>query len=153
MIVGATSQNNAEPVISIWSRQWENLETARPQLGKVVKNFVHGIIQLAIAIALLAYVSQVCVTMNTSISFESLGNIWQNLARPRDPTNEDIRTWVEQYIEHREEMIIISNENKLPTRRGKTASNMEMEHGESQTVILLGMLTSYACGHEVPFSS
>ncbi|KAG2126104.1 WD40-repeat-containing domain protein [Suillus cothurnatus] len=139
MIVGATSQNDAEPVISIWSRQRENLETARPPLGKVVKNFVRGIVQLAIAIALLAYVSHVCVTMNTSISFESLGNIWRNLARPRDPTNEDIRTWVEQYIEHREETIIISNENKLPTRRGKIASNMEMEHGESQTVILLGM--------------
>jgi len=77
--------------------------------------------------------------MNTSISFESLGNIWQNLARPHNPTNEDIRTWVEQYIEHREETIIISNENKLPTRWGKIASNMEMEHGELQTVILLGM--------------
>jgi negative regulator of sigma E activity len=59
MIVGATSQNDAEPVISIWSRQRENLETARPPLGKVVKNFVRGIVQLAIAIALLAYVSHV----------------------------------------------------------------------------------------------
>ncbi|KAG2048868.1 WD40 repeat-like protein [Suillus hirtellus] len=138
MIVGATSQNDAEPVISIWSHQWENLETAHLPLGKALKNFVRGIVQLTIAIALLAYVSHVCVTMNTSISFESLGDIWQNLARPCDPTNEDIRAWVEQYIEHREETIVISNENNLPTRRGKTASNMEMEHGESQAVILLG---------------
>jgi hypothetical protein len=55
--------------------------------------------------------------------------------------NDDIRTWVEQYIEHREETIVISNENKIPTRRGKTgsSSNMEMEHGESQAVILLGI--------------
>jgi hypothetical protein len=58
MIVGATSQNDAEPVISIWSRQRDNLETARP-LGKALKNFVRGIVQLAIAMALLAYVSHV----------------------------------------------------------------------------------------------
>ncbi|KAG2341495.1 hypothetical protein BDR05DRAFT_949587 [Suillus weaverae] len=76
MIVGATSQNDAEPVISIWRRQWENFETACPPLGKALKNFVRGIVQLAIAMALLAYVSHVCVTMNTSISFKSLGNIW-----------------------------------------------------------------------------
>ncbi|KAG1846393.1 WD40-repeat-containing domain protein [Suillus subalutaceus] len=99
IIVGATSQNDAEPVISIWSHQRNNLEMPHP-LGRAFKNFVWGVVQLAIAMALLTY----CVTMNTSISFESLGSIWQNLARPQDLTNEDIRVWVEQYIEHQGEM-------------------------------------------------
>ncbi|KAG2114688.1 uncharacterized protein F5147DRAFT_649850 [Suillus discolor] len=74
IIVGATSQNNAEPVISIWSCQWDNLKIACP-LGKALKNFY--------------------VAMNTSISFKSLGNIWQNLAQLCEPTNDDIHAWVE----------------------------------------------------------
>ncbi|KAG0698978.1 hypothetical protein DFH29DRAFT_877627 [Suillus ampliporus] len=121
IIVGATSQNDTEPVISIWSHQRDNLETPRP-LGRALKNFVRGIVQLAIVIALLTYVSHVIShklsfvrSVTTYPDCKSLGNIWQNLARPHDPMNHDIRVWVEQYIEHRGEMVVISDENRIHT--------------------------------------
>lgn len=80
------------------------------------------------------------VTMNTPISFEPLGNIWRNLARPHEPTNDDIRVWVEQYIEHRGVVVGTSDENRRRTDQGKTGTpNIEMGHGEeSQAVIFLG---------------
>jgi hypothetical protein len=63
VIFGATSMNDAEPTISIWSRRRDNAEASidRP-LGMRLKNFLRGIVQLALAIALTAYVSNiVCI--------------------------------------------------------------------------------------------
>lgn len=45
-------------MISIWSRRRDGLETPRP-IGRALKHFVRGIVQLVIAMALLAYVSYV----------------------------------------------------------------------------------------------
>ncbi|KAG2037329.1 hypothetical protein BDR03DRAFT_982322 [Suillus americanus] len=66
VIVGATSQNNVEPIISIWSHQQDNHATPRC-LGTTLKHFAWGIVQLAIAMALLTYVSNL-PTYNEQIS-------------------------------------------------------------------------------------
>jgi hypothetical protein len=56
LIFGATSTNNAEPTISIWCCKCAISPSDHP-LGSEVKNFVWGIIQLAIAVVIIAYVS------------------------------------------------------------------------------------------------
>ncbi|KAG2747123.1 WD40 repeat-like protein [Suillus brevipes Sb2] len=56
LIFGATSTNDLEPTISIWYRKRETAPSDRP-LGTAIKNFVRGIVQLAIAMAIMAYVS------------------------------------------------------------------------------------------------
>jgi WD40 repeat protein len=56
LIFGATSTNDAEPTISIWCRKRAISPSDHP-LGSEVKSFVRGIIQLAIAMAIIAYVS------------------------------------------------------------------------------------------------
>ncbi|KAG2079479.1 WD40-repeat-containing domain protein [Suillus discolor] len=58
VIVGATSQNDAEAIISVWSRQWDNHATPH-RLGTALKHFARGIVQLTIAMALLIYISNV----------------------------------------------------------------------------------------------
>ncbi|KAG1793681.1 WD40-repeat-containing domain protein [Suillus plorans] len=54
IIVGAMSQDDTELIISVWSRQRNNLETPRP-FGRALKNFVRGIVQLVITMVLIAY--------------------------------------------------------------------------------------------------
>lgn len=60
VIFGATSMNDAEPTISIWSRKRDNAEASiEGPLVTRLKNFLRGIVQLALAIALIAYVSNI----------------------------------------------------------------------------------------------
>jgi WD40 repeat protein len=55
LIFGATSTNDAEPTISIWCRKRATLPSNRP-LGSAIKNFMRGVLQLAIAMVIIAYV-------------------------------------------------------------------------------------------------
>ncbi|OJA12390.1 hypothetical protein AZE42_11779 [Rhizopogon vesiculosus] len=119
VIFGATSMNDVEPIISIWSRKRENAEASidRP-LGTRLKSFLRGIVQLALAIALIAYVSNIFIServmMNASgVSFTSLGNAWQEYSKlktgPHELTNDDIHIMVDQYIEDRKMEQFIAN--------------------------------------------
>lgn len=55
--------NDTEPTISIWCRKQDSVAKStndRP-LESALKNFVRGIAQLAIAMALIAYVSSIAI--------------------------------------------------------------------------------------------
>ncbi|KAG1901790.1 WD40-repeat-containing domain protein [Suillus fuscotomentosus] len=102
LIFGATSMNNTEPTISIWCRKLDSVakSTNDHPLESALKNFVRGIAQLTITMALIAYVLR---THNTSrISLAPLGNAWQEYSkkfnRPQDLTD-DVCLLVEKYIE------------------------------------------------------
>ncbi|KAG1894223.1 WD40-repeat-containing domain protein [Suillus fuscotomentosus] len=56
LIFGAMSMNNMEPTISIWSRKQDTVAKSADHPLSALKNFVRGIAQLAIAMALIAYV-------------------------------------------------------------------------------------------------
>ncbi|KAG2751885.1 WD40 repeat-like protein [Suillus brevipes Sb2] len=63
LIFGATSMNDTEPTISIWCRKQDSVTKStndRP-LESALKNFVRGIAQLAIAMALIAYANSVVI--------------------------------------------------------------------------------------------
>ncbi|KAG2107663.1 uncharacterized protein F5147DRAFT_774110 [Suillus discolor] len=96
LIFGATSTNDAEPTISIWCRKRATSPSDHP-LGSEVRNFVRGIIQLAIAMAIIAYL------IEHLSGITSLGNAWREYsklgAQTADLTNTNIRSLVEQYIE------------------------------------------------------
>ncbi|KAG1767309.1 WD40-repeat-containing domain protein [Suillus placidus] len=96
LIFGATSTNDSEPTISIWCRKRTISPSDRP-LGTAIKNFVRGIVQLAIAMAIMAYV------IGQTPGITLLGNAWREYSKPRAQTDElmnaDIRSLVEQYIE------------------------------------------------------
>ncbi|KAG2092149.1 uncharacterized protein F5147DRAFT_657766 [Suillus discolor] len=83
LIFGATSTNDTEPTISIGCHKRTTSLSDR-SLGSAIKNFIQGIVQLAIAMAIIAYVSNI---------YSKLG------AQMNDLTNTDIRSLVEQYIE------------------------------------------------------
>ncbi|KAG2107069.1 uncharacterized protein F5147DRAFT_774665 [Suillus discolor] len=100
LIFGVTSTNDAELTISIWCRKRATSPSDCP-LGSEVRNFVRGIIQLAIAMAIIAYVSNMLI--EHSLGITSLGNAWQEYsklgAQTADLTNTNIRSLVEQYME------------------------------------------------------
>ncbi|KAG1809291.1 uncharacterized protein BJ212DRAFT_1302540 [Suillus subaureus] len=75
IIFGATFVNDAEPNISIWSRQQKSvtMPTSNYLLGSAFKNFIHGIFQLAVAMALMAYISTVIFHGTTYYIWDLLG--------------------------------------------------------------------------------
>ncbi|KAG2365320.1 hypothetical protein BDR07DRAFT_1374402 [Suillus spraguei] len=100
LIFGATSTNDVKPTISIWCRKCATSPSDRP-LGSEVKNFIRRIIQLAIAMVTIAYVSNMLIEHLWGIT--SLGNAWREYsklgAQLADLTNTNICSLVEQYIE------------------------------------------------------
>ncbi|KAG2115476.1 hypothetical protein DEU56DRAFT_761669 [Suillus clintonianus] len=96
LIFGATSTNDSEPTISIWCRKRETSASDHP-LGTAIKNFVRGIVQLAITMAIMAYL----IGQTSGITL--LGNAWREYSKPGaqtdELTNADICSLVEQYIE------------------------------------------------------
>ncbi|KAG1756942.1 hypothetical protein EDD22DRAFT_850339 [Suillus occidentalis] len=154
LIFGATSMNDTEPTISIWCRKQDSVTKStndRP-LESALKNFVQGIAQLAIAMALIAYVLQVLGTRNTSrISLAPLGNAWQEYLkfwdRPQDLTN-DVRLLVEKYIEDQKrneglkeaQSSVENGKHARRVRRVKpiTLGSEKLRDEDMRAVILLG---------------
>ncbi|KAG2062942.1 hypothetical protein BDR04DRAFT_1123597 [Suillus decipiens] len=105
IIFRATSVNDAEPNISIWSQQRKSVTMPTSNhLGSAFKNFICGIFQLAVAMALMAYISTVMQFMGqritSGISLESLREFWRKpVAQVHELTNDDIHVLVETYIE------------------------------------------------------
>ncbi|KAG1856272.1 WD40-repeat-containing domain protein [Suillus tomentosus] len=98
LIFGATSMNDMEPTISIWSRKQDTVAKSADRPLSALKNFVRGIAQLAIAMALIAYV----LGQYNTFSLVALENAWQEYSkfgdRPQDLTD-DVRFLLEKYIE------------------------------------------------------
>ncbi|KAG1796580.1 WD40-repeat-containing domain protein [Suillus variegatus] len=136
LIFGATSTNDAEPTISIWYRKRATSPSDHP-LGPAIKNFVRGIFQLAIAMAIIAYVSNISIGQTSGITL--LGNAWREYsksgAQTDELTNVDIRSLVEQYIEaQRAEELEKVRSSGMNDGQTKLIKPQDVLHG----VILLG---------------
>ncbi|KAG1774995.1 hypothetical protein EV702DRAFT_1199845 [Suillus placidus] len=136
LIFEATSTNDAEPTISIWCRKRATLPSNRP-LGSAIKNFMRGVLQLAIAMVIIAYGINIWIGQTSGITL--LGNVWREYsklgARTSDLTNADICSLVEQYIEaQRGEELERSRSSGMNNRHGGRAKLQEERHA----VILLG---------------
>ncbi|KAG2135313.1 WD40-repeat-containing domain protein [Suillus clintonianus] len=136
LIFGATSTNDSEPTISIWCRKRTISPSDRP-LGTAIKNFVRGIVQLAIAMAIMAYV----IGQTSGITL--LGNAWQEYSKPRAQTDElmnaDIRSLVEQYIEaQRGEELERARSSGMNRRHDGRSKLVKPQEDMLHAVILLG---------------
>ncbi|KAG2739765.1 WD40 repeat-like protein [Suillus brevipes Sb2] len=101
LIFGATSVNDAEPTISIWCRKQDSVaKSADNRPLSALKSFVRGIVQLVIAMGMIACV----LGQYKTLSLASLGNVWQEYSkfgdRPQD-LPDDVRLLLEKYIEDR----------------------------------------------------
>ncbi|KAG1849600.1 hypothetical protein C8R48DRAFT_778531 [Suillus tomentosus] len=142
LIFGATSMNDTEPTISIWCRKHDSTAKSVDRPLSALKNFVRGIAQLAIAMALIAYLLEL---HNTS-SLASLGNAWQKYSKFRDRPQDltDARVLLEKYIEDQRKGEILerarsSAENRKHDGRVKSIILGSEKHDEDMhTVILLG---------------
>ncbi|KAG1765476.1 hypothetical protein EV702DRAFT_1051012 [Suillus placidus] len=131
LIFGAMSMNDTELTISIWCQKWNSVAKSvndRP-LVSALKSFVWGIAQLAIAMAMIAYILG---QQNTSpISLTLLGNVWREYSNSGDQPQDladNVHFLVEKYIEDQ--------------RRGKglerAQSSVENQHSRQVKPIILG---------------